>query len=171
VLPRDEWRAEADRRAEPRETPFLRVTGRHATRTPSTRSAKPAWELELGYGEIKTDMLDRLESIRCRTIAGVEQELWGILLAYNLIRLEMERTANDFGVEPTRISFVTSLRIICDTWSWCALASPGALPTRLKTMRELFTSPVLPERRTARRYPRAVKIKISNFPRKRPSNA
>jgi hypothetical protein len=129
------------------------------------------WELELGYGEIKTDMLDRLESIRCRTVASVEQELWGILLAYNLIRLEMERTANDFGVEPTRISFVTSLRIICDTWSWCALASPGALPTRLKTMRELFTSLVLPERRTARRYPRAVKIKMSNFPRKRPSNA
>jgi len=61
--------------------------------------------LELGYGEIKTDMLDRLESIRCRTVAGVEQGLWGILLAYNLIRLEMERTANDFGVEPTRISF------------------------------------------------------------------
>ena len=129
------------------------------------------WELELGYGEIKTDMLDRLESIRCRSVAGVEQELWGILLAYNLIRLEMERTADDFGVEPTRISFVTSLRIICDTWSWCALASPGALPTRLKTMRELFTSLVLPERRTARRYPRAVKIKMSKFPRKRPSNA
>jgi hypothetical protein len=129
------------------------------------------WEIELGYGEIKTDMLDRLESIRCRTVAAVQQELWGILLAYNLIRLEMERTADDFGVEPARISFVTSLRIICDTWSWCALASPGALPTRLKTMREIFTSLVLPERRTARRYPRALKIKMSKFPRKRSSNA
>jgi hypothetical protein len=128
------------------------------------------WELELGYGEIKTDMLDRLESIRCRSVAGVELELWGILLAYNLIRLEMEKTAHDFGDKPTRISFVTSLRISCDTWSWCALASPGALPTRLKTMRDLFTSLVLPERRTARRYPRAVKIKMSNFPRKCPSN-
>jgi len=75
------------------------------------------------------------EIIRSRTAAGVDQELWGILLAYNLIRLEMERTANDFGVEPTRISFVTSLRIICDTWSWCVLAPPRALPVRLKTMR------------------------------------
>jgi len=127
------------------------------------------WEVELGYGEIKTDMLDRLESIRSRTVNGAYQELWGILLAYNLVRLEMERTADDLGVEPTRISFVTALRIICDTWSWCAIASPGALPTRLKTMRENFSRLVLPERRMSRQYPRAVKIKMSNFPRKRPA--
>jgi hypothetical protein len=129
------------------------------------------WELELGFDEIKTEMLDRLESIRSRTVVGVEQELWGILLAYNLIRLEMERTAVDLGVEPTQISFVAALRIICDTWSWCAIASPGALPARLKTMREFFTRLVLPDRRISRRYPRAVKIKMSNFPRKRPALA
>jgi len=129
------------------------------------------WELELGYDEIKTEMLDRLESIRSRTVAGVEQELWGILLAFNLIRLEMERTADDLGVEPTKISFVSALRIVCDTWSWCALASPGALPARLKTMRDLFSRLVLPDRRRSRRYPRAVKIKMSNFPRKRPAHA
>ena len=51
------------------------------------------WELELGYDEIKTEMLDRQETIRSRTVDGVGQELWEILLAYNLIRLEMERTA------------------------------------------------------------------------------
>jgi hypothetical protein len=104
-------------------------------------------------------------------VAGVEQELWGILLAFNLIRLEMGKTANDLGLEPTRISFVSALRIVCDTWSWCALASPGALPTRLKTMRDLFSRLVLPDRRRSRRYPRAVKIKMSNFPRKRLAHA
>lgn len=40
------------------------------------------WELELGYDEIKTDLLDRRESIRSKTPEGVEQELWGMLLAY-----------------------------------------------------------------------------------------
>lgn len=129
------------------------------------------WELELGYDEIKTEMLDRLESIRSRTVEGVNQEIWGLLLAYNLVRLEMERTADEHGIEPTRISFVTSLRIICETWSWCAVASPGALPTRLQNMRETFTRLILPERRSSRRYPRAVKIKMSNFPRKRPAHA
>ena len=32
-------------------------------------------------------MLDREEAIRSRTPEGVRQELWGILIAYNLIRL------------------------------------------------------------------------------------
>jgi hypothetical protein len=129
------------------------------------------WELEIGFDEIKTEMLDRMESIRSRSVAGVEQETWGILLAYNLVRLEMARTAAELGVEPTRISFVTALRIVCDTWSWCAVASPGALPARLKNMRDIFTRLVLPERRRSRRYPRAVKIKMSKFPRKRPVHA
>jgi hypothetical protein len=129
------------------------------------------WELELGYDEIKTEMLDRLETIRSRTVKGVEQELWGILLAYNLVRLEMERTADDLGVEPTRISFVAAFRIVCDTWMWCAVASPGALPARLRTMRDFFTRLVLPPRRKARRYPRAVKIKMSNYARKLPTHA
>jgi hypothetical protein len=126
------------------------------------------WELELGYDEIKTDMLDRQETIRSRTVDGVEQELWGILLAYNLIRLEMERTADDLGVEPTQISFVSSMRLICDTWVWCSIASAGAIPTRLNTMRELFTRLVLPARRPNRTYPRAVKIKMTNYARKAP---
>ncbi len=37
----------------------------------------------------------------------------------------------------------------------------------LKTMSEFFRQMVLPERRRSRRYPRAVKIKMSNYPRKR----
>jgi hypothetical protein len=63
------------------------------------------------------------------------------------------------------------LRIVCDTWSWCALASPGALPTRLKTMRDLFSRLVLPDQRRSRRYPPAAKIRMSNYPRKRPTHA
>ncbi len=83
------------------------------------------WELELGYDEIKTELLDREETIRSRTPTGVQQELWGIFLAYNLVRLEMERVAAEAGVEPTRISFVAALRLICDEWLWCALARPA----------------------------------------------
>ena len=35
------------------------------------------WEIELGFGEIKTDMLERLETIRSKSPAAVAQELWG----------------------------------------------------------------------------------------------
>jgi hypothetical protein len=68
------------------------------------------WEIELGYDEIKTEMLNRQEAIRSQTVKGVRQELWGVFLAYNLIRLEMERIADEVQVDPVRISFVTSLR-------------------------------------------------------------
>ena len=125
------------------------------------------WEIELGYDEMKTHLLEREETIRSRTVEGVYQELWGILLAYNLVRLEMEKIAQEADVPPVRISFVTALRFIRDEWSWCAVASPGAIPARLQRMRQRIKAFVLPARRTKRSFPRAVKIKMSNFPRKR----
>src|SRR6266478_1577599 len=127
------------------------------------------WEIELGFDEIKTEMLDREEAIRSRTPDGVRQELWGILIAYNLIRLEMERVATAAKVEPARISFVSAMRMICDEWLWCAIASPGAIPKHLRNLRAALTGLVLPPRRPERSYPRAVKIKMSNYPRKRRS--
>jgi hypothetical protein len=130
------------------------------------------WELELGFDEVKTDMLERQEAIRSRTPKGVLQELWAIALAYNLVRLEMERIAAEAGVLPCRISFVTSLRLIRDEWMWAAASrSPGAIPRNLRRLREELLRFVLPERRTKRSYPRAVKIKMSNYPRKRPATA
>jgi hypothetical protein len=127
------------------------------------------WELELSYDEIKTEMLDREETIRSRSPVRVRQEVWGILLAYNLVRLEMERVADEAKVEPTRISFVTALHLICDEWIWCASASPGAIPRHLRNLRASLRRFILPVRRSERRYPRAVKIKMSSYPRKRRS--
>ncbi len=125
------------------------------------------WELELGYDEIKTEMLDREETLRSRSPAGVRQEIWGVLIAYNLVRLEMEGVADEAHVEPTRISFVVALRLICDEWSWCAIASPGAIPRHLRELRLSLQRFILPPRRSERAYPRAVKIKMSNYAKKR----
>lgn len=125
------------------------------------------WELELGFDEIKTEVLEREETIRSKSPTAVSQEIWGILLAYNLVRLEMERVAVEAGVEPTRISFIGALHLVCDEWLWCAVASPGAIPKHLRNLRAKLARLVLPPRR-ARSYPRAVKIKMSSYPRKRP---
>lgn len=127
------------------------------------------WELELGYDELKTEMLAREEALRSKSPAAVTQELWGLLLAYNLIRLEMERIAAEAGVEPRRVSFVAALRLVCDALDWFGMtASPDYIPARLDKMRVKLKRFILPERRE-RAYPRAVKIKMSNYPRKRPS--
>lgn len=125
------------------------------------------WEIEQSYDEIKTEMLDREEAIRSRSPVRVSQEVWGILLAYDLIRLEMERVAAEADVAPTRISFITALHLIRDEWICCGFASPGAIPKHLKNLRAKLARFVLPERRSERRYPRAVKIKMSSYPRKR----
>lgn len=127
------------------------------------------WEIELGFGEIKTDLLERMETIRSKSPDGVAQELWGLLLAYNLVRLEMLRIAEDLRVEPTRISFVAAVRFIIQEWYWNAdTPTPGAIPKRLASMRDNIRIFVLPPRRPERLYPRAVKIKMSNYARKRP---
>ncbi len=56
------------------------------------------WEIELGYDEVKAEMLDRQEAIRSSRPAGIAQELWGIALAYNLVRLEMVRMQRRRGL-------------------------------------------------------------------------
>lgn len=127
------------------------------------------WELELGFGEIKTDMLERLETIRSKSPGAVAQELWGILLVYNLVRLEMERIADELGVAPTRISFVAALRQFAELWLVGSKSpSPGALPKQFATAQDRIRRFLLPPRRPHRSFPRAVKLKMSNYARKRP---
>lgn len=132
------------------------------------------WEAELAYDEVKTHLLLREETIRSRTPEGVRQELWGIAIAYNLIRREMERVANVAGVAPTRISFVNALAHIRYELSWLGGRRgpmPGAIPPRLRRLEQTLKRLILPPRRTERAYPRAVKIKMSNYARKMPVGA
>jgi hypothetical protein len=126
------------------------------------------WEIELGYDELKTELLEQAETLRSQTPVAVTQEVWGLLLAYNLIRREMEAIAAEAEVEPIRISFVAAMRMIRDEWLWCAVATPGAIPRHLKRLRQDLLHFILPQRRTTRVYQRAVKRKMSHFPRKRP---
>lgn len=127
------------------------------------------WEIELGFGEIKTDMLERLETIRSKSPTAVKQEMWGLLIAYNLIRLEMQRIAAELDVAPIRISFVAALRECVLQWQFAAMASPGTIPGRLATVADRMRNFVLPPRRPERVFPRAVKIKMSNYVRKVPT--
>lgn len=130
------------------------------------------WEIELGFGEIKTDMLERLETIRSKSPAAVEQEMWGILLVYNLVRLEMERIADELDVAPIRISFVAALRSFVELWLLGSKSlSPGAIPKQLAKIQDRVRRFVLPPRRPERLFPRAVKIKMSNYARKLPTQS
>jgi hypothetical protein len=128
------------------------------------------WEIELGYDEIKTHMLARQETIRSKTPDGVRQEIWGVAIAYNLVRLEMERAAAEAKVAPNRISFVYTLALVCREWQRASAprAAIGNIPRDLATLRLNLKRLVLPPRRSDRSFPRAVKVKMSSYARKRP---
>jgi Transposase DDE domain len=128
------------------------------------------WEIELGYAELKTDMLSTTQRpLRSKSPTAVNQELWGALIAYNLVRLEIERIAKEAKVEPLRISFTMVYFWIMDEWIWCVCATPGAIPRHLKNLRAKVKEFILPKRKK-RSFPRAVKIKMSNYARKRPNH-
>jgi len=125
------------------------------------------WELELGYDEIKTEMLERKETLRSQAAWSVWQEMWGVLLAYNLVQLERERLAKLAGVSPVRISFVTVMRELRVAFVIWQHTSAGALPKRIQEWEEALARFILPERRSDRAFPRAVKVKMSRYKRKR----
>jgi hypothetical protein len=126
------------------------------------------WELELGYDEIKTHTLEREEaSLRCKSPERLAQELWGLAVAYNLVRLTMAEVARRAGVLPNQISYRHTLHFVRAFWISAWFASPGVLPKRLLTLYDELPLLLLPPRRD-RASPRAVKIKMSNYPRKRP---
>jgi hypothetical protein len=125
------------------------------------------WELELAFDEVKSELLESELTLRSQKPRGISQEMFGILLAHNLVRLEMERIALAAGVSPLRISFVMAMQLIRDEWLWSSLSAPGGIPKHLRELAEKVQRFVIPPRRD-RSEPRAVKIKMSPYNRLRP---
>jgi hypothetical protein len=123
------------------------------------------WEIELSYDEIKTDTLEQKESLRSKNPDLVLQEIYGLLIAYNLVRVMMARAARDAGVEPCRMSFRNSLVHVRYFLVIAAVVAPANLPRLYRKLAVDLALLVLPPRRT-RRYPRTVKIKMTSYKRK-----
>lgn len=83
------------------------------------------WSIENGYGELKQFQLSTATLLRSQKVSGIYQELWGLLTAYNLIRMEMSQIAREANVAPLRISFVMAMRLIQDELIWCSLENRG----------------------------------------------
>ena len=64
------------------------------------------WEIELGYREMKQSLHLRQLTLRSKKPEGVRQELWGLVLAYNLLRYQMVRMAASLnGYTASQLSF------------------------------------------------------------------
>lgn len=123
------------------------------------------WEVEFAYRELKTHLVDEAVAFRSKTSERVLQEAYGLLLAYNCVRALMADAAATVGVQPRCLSFVSCLVRIRAALP--AIANADAADEALTALQDSLALCVLPKRRE-RQCPRAVKIKMSNYPRKRP---
>lgn len=157
------------------------------------------WEEETIMDEIKTHLCDcatvnRAVTFRSKTPDRVEQELYGMLIAYDAVRktmAEAARTVQDPSacgelpsagsgpelvegsrgeVSPRRLSFTASLERIREAVRDMMQLPTSRLPARYARMLKAIARARVPER-PGRHYPRAVKIKMSSYPLKRRNHA
>jgi hypothetical protein len=114
------------------------------------------WEIETSYRELKQSMLGTALTLRSQQPSGIEQEVWGALIAYNLVRLEMAKAAIQAKVEPTDLSFLRALHILQSEMIWAAGMAPGKLPAHLLRLRLQLQFAIV-EKRRGRQCPRVVK--------------
>lgn len=122
------------------------------------------WQIELGYREIKQTMLGDELTLRSQSVSGIRQELWGTMIAYNLVRRELACAAAEAGHMPTRLSFMMALHYIQYEFHWMALTrSYGKLPAKLLQLREKLKI-VLQNEKRGRFRPRQVKALPHRYP-------
>ena len=126
---------------------------------------KHRWEIELGYREAKQYLLGNRWTLRSKLPEMVRQELWGVLLTYNLVRYQMVKMA--FSLKgnylPYQLSFSGAVSEILRLLIGLPLASPGAIPGHLKHFYSNAAMLKLPARRE-REYAREVRKKGSKYP-------
>jgi len=129
------------------------------------------WEFELGNDEVKTHQLtkDMPTHFRSKTPTGVVQEFYGLLIAYNAVRQLMHEAARSVDIEPCKLSFIHAVRVIRETIPIMRAARTEQLPFLYRTMIQHIAAGRLPPRRN-RINPRVVKVKMSNFAKKRPEH-
>jgi hypothetical protein len=126
------------------------------------------WEIETAYLELKSSILGG-RVLRARTPQGIDQELYALLVCYQLLRLAMaDATSTQPGTDPDRASFTIALHTARDQ----LIQAAGVLATTTvdlagKIGRQVLDN-LLPDRRL-RISPRIVKRAISKYQARGPT--
>jgi len=124
------------------------------------------WDHELVFDEIKTHLNGRPVHFRSKTPRGVVQELYGLFLAHRIIRQIMSDAAQAEKLEPDRLSFMDTLRVL---QSHLHEAPTCSLAQWYQRLTEEVGRQVLRPRRN-RWYPRVIRRKIKHWDKKRPKH-
>ncbi len=127
------------------------------------------WEIELGYREMKQHLMHNRLTLRSKKPDMVRQELWGVLLAYNLLRFQMAQMAYSLnGIEPNQLSFSQAAAFLIKELTLLPAVSPGKIPEVIHRLTAMAQAFVLPARRE-RSYPRAVRKRPQKYPILKPN--
>jgi hypothetical protein len=132
------------------------------------------WEIEIANDEITTHQLGRPVELRSKTPGGAVQEVYGVLLAHNAVRLMMAEAAaaaaDDVNIDPRTLSFINAVRVVREGVRQMRDAPAARLPLIYRGMLALIAAARLPPR-DGRINPRVVKVvRPKNFPAKRPEH-
>lgn len=126
------------------------------------------WEIEMGYREQKQYMLGNRLTLRSRLPELVRQELWGVLLSYNLVRYQMVQMCINLKGDylPYQLSFTGAIAQMIRLLVTLPYSQPGTVPRQHKHMQEMAKTLILPGRRE-RTFPRTVKPRPQKYAKKK----
>lgn len=120
------------------------------------------WEIETCYAELKSTILGG-RVLRARTPAGIDQEMWALLTAYQVLRTAMtDATDARTGTDPHRASFTVALAAARDQLVLAAGVIAETAIDLVGTIGHHILAALLPDRRV-RTKARIVKRAISKY--------
>lgn len=129
------------------------------------------WEIELGYREMKQHLLESRFTLRSNLPELIKQELWGVLLAYNLIRYKMLLMAKSLpATYPNQLSFREASAYIIFKLTQLTSVAPGNLPREIVAI-ERNAKQFKLEGKRERSYPRVLKASKNGYPIKKKNAA
>ena len=126
------------------------------------------WEIETAYLELKSTILGG-RILRARTPAGIDQEIYALLVTYQILRTAMADAAACMpGTDPDRASFTIAWQTARDQLIQAASVIASTVIDLIGTIGRHVLAGLLPSRRL-RVSPRVVKRAISKYQARGPS--
>jgi hypothetical protein len=124
------------------------------------------WEIETCYLEIKSTILGG-RVLRARTVCGVTQEIYALLIVYQILRIAIADAVSHTGADPDRASFTIALNTARDQLIQAANVIADTAVDTVGVIGRHVLANLMPDRRL-RINPRVVKRAISKYVSKTP---
>jgi Insertion element 4 transposase N-terminal/Transposase DDE domain len=119
------------------------------------------WEVESAYLEIKSTLLGR-RVLRSRHLALIAQEIYALLVVYQIVRIAIADAADTSNVDPDRASFTIAVQAGRDLIAQAANVIAGTTIDLVGSIGRRLLDNLMPARRL-RISPRAVKRPLSRY--------